>query len=80
MLRYLTDYVRVFIDFIMPNHKSLFDVDIDSGTVGPEAPDRGQSFFLRRRALLLPAGPIPIHTEETHVTGIEVKKSITDAV
>ena len=64
----------------MPDHEALLRVDLDRGTVSAETSDRGQSFFRCRRGFRLPSGATGIHAEETHVTRIGVKKSISDAV
>src|SRR3974390_704104 len=52
------------ISLVMPEHKALFRVDLDRGTVSAEAPDRRQSFFQCRHGFRLPLGPVRFHAEE----------------
>ena len=46
-----TDSIGILVDLTVLDYKSLFRMDLDSGTASAEAPDPGESFFRCRRAL-----------------------------
>ena len=60
----------------MSHYKPLLRVDLDRGAVRTEARHRGESFFRCRCGFRLPSGPIRIHGDVAHVTGIGVENNI----
>lgn len=77
------DRVGILIDVVASIHIALIGVDLESGAVRVDTPERNQRFLWSRAIVRLPSRPVRTHGDVTHVPCRGVKKGVahdSDAV